>query len=233
VSEAAPAPAVSIIVPVLDEAAGICAVLDALQPFRATGAEVIVVDGGSADDTVALAAPRCDRVIAAARGRATQMNAGAAVSRGALLLFLHADTLLPPEAPALLRELSARPPVWGRFDVTLGGTHPLLRLVATMMNWRSRLTAVATGDQAIFVSRELFAACGGFPSLPLMEDIALSKRLRRVRAPVCLAPRVESSGRRWERGGLWRTVGLMWGLRLGYFLGVDPIRLARWYRHAR
>lgn len=226
-------PAVSIIVPVLNEAAGIVAMLDALQGWRGHCAELIVVDGGSTDDTCALAAPRCDRLIDALRGRAAQMNAGAASSRGALLLFLHADTTLPPDAPRLLASLAARAPVWGRFDVSLSGAHPLLGLIASCMNWRSRLTAVATGDQAMFISRDLFAECGGFPVLPLMEDIALSKHLRRVQRPACLASRVVTSGRRWEEGGVLRTMGLMWALRLGYVLGVPPARLARWYRHTR
>ena len=232
-SEPGPLPAVSIIVPVLNEAAGIVATLDALQDWRGHGAELIVVDGGSADSTCALAAPRCDRLIHAPRGRAAQMNAGAAASSGALLLFLHADTQLPADASQLLATLATRAPVWGRFDVTLRGAHPLLAVVAFCMNGRSRLTGIATGDQAIFVSCDLFTACGGFPSLPLMEDIALSKCLRRTRRPVCLASRVVTSGRRWEQGGVLRTVALMWALRLGYVVGVDPARLARWYRHAR
>lgn len=223
----------SIVMPVLDEAAGIVEHLAPLQPWRAAGVEVVVVDGGSADRTVELATPLCDRVVISTRGRALQMNAGAAVARGRLIVFLHADTKLPDGARERLLALARGGPTWGRFDVRLAGRHPLLRVVATAMNWRSRLTAVATGDQAMFVSRELFAQVGGFPAIPLMEDVALSKRLRRERAPVCLRERAVTSGRRWEQGGALRTVWLMWSLRLAYFLGVEPARLARWYRQAR
>jgi len=233
VTDAVTPPRVSIIVPVLNEAAGIATALAPLQPWRRTGAEVLVVDGGSDDDTPRLAAAWCDRVIEAPRGRARQMNAGAAAARGALLLFLHADTRLPADAPAVLSALPTHGPLWGRFDVRIDGRDPLLPIVACLMNWRSRLTRVATGDQAMFVTRELFARSGGFPDIELMEDVALSKRLRRVSAPVNLRQRVTTSGRRWVQGGTLRTVLLMWGLRLGYVLGVTPATLARWYRHAR
>jgi rSAM/selenodomain-associated transferase 2 len=229
----AEAAVLSIVMPVLDEAAGIVEHLAPLQPWRAAGVEVVVVDGGSVDRTVELATPLCDRVVPATRGRALQMNAGAAVARGRLMVFLHADTTLPDGARERLLALARGGPTWGRFDVRLAGRHPLLRVVAAAMNWRSRLTAVATGDQAMFVSRELFAKVGGFPAIPLMEDVALSKRLRRECAPVCLRERAVTSGRRWEQGGALRTVCLMWSLRLAYFLGVAPARLARWYRQAR
>ena len=227
------APAVSIVVPVLDEEGGIERSLAPLQDWRRAGAELVVVDGGSRDRTRELAAPLCDRLIAAPRGRAAQMNAGATASRGRLLLFLHADTHLPPGARALLEECARGPETWGRFDVRLDGRHRFLPVIAALMNWRSRVTAVATGDQAIFVTRALFERCGGFPPQPLMEDIALSKRLRRVRPPRCLRARVTTSGRRWEQGGVLRTVLLMWGLRLAYFVGVDAGRLARWCRQVR
>lgn len=225
--------ALSIVMPVLDEEAGIRHALEPLQSWRAAGSEVVVVDGGSTDRTRECSVPLCDRLIVAPRGRALQMNAGADTARGRLLVFLHADTVLPEASRERLVELSRQAGIWGRFDVRLEGRHPLLRVVAAAMNLRSRMTGIATGDQAMFVSRELFERVGGFPPLPLMEDIALSTRLRREVPPVCLRERAVSSGRRWEQGGAVRTILLMWSLRLGYFLGADPARLARWYRHAR
>jgi len=219
----------SIIVPVLNEADTIAAQLDALAPLRARGAEVIVVDGGSRDGTPALAAKRADRVLAAPRGRATQMNAGAGAAEGDVLLFLHADTSLPPEADHLIDNALAGRAVWGRFDVRIEGTHPLLRLVAGLMNRRSRLTGIATGDQAIFVTREAFATVGGYPDIPLMEDIVLSRRLKRLSRPACLAARVTTSGRRWQQYGVLRTILTMWRLRLLFLLGADPQNLASAY----
>lgn len=224
---------ISIIMPVLDEAPGIVATLAALAPLRAGGGEVIVVDGGSTDATAALALPWVDRVMAAGGGRAGQMNAGAAVARGDVLLFLHADTRLPGDAVSLVADALAGDRQWGRFDVHIAGRSRWLPLVAAMMNLRSRLTGIATGDQAIFVTRAAFAAVGGFPDLPLMEDIALSRRLLARGRPACLAARVTTSGRRWERNGVWRTILLMWWLRLRYFLGADPRRLARDYHPVR
>lgn len=226
-------PLVSIVMPVLDEAAGIGAALVRLQPLRRRGCEVIVVDGGSRDRTVALATPACDRVAVSLPGRATQMNAGARVARGDVLLFLHADTQLPDDADRLVLEAVADARhSWGRFDVRIAGRPAMLRVIAAMMNLRSRLTAVATGDQAIFCRRTAFDAVGGFPMLPLMEDVAISKQLRRLGPPACLRARVTTSGRRWEKHGVARTVLLMWRLRLAYFIGVDPARLARSYpRH--
>jgi rSAM/selenodomain-associated transferase 2 len=220
----------SVIVPVLNEANGIAAALAALAPLRERGAEMIVADGGSQDDTVALATPLADRVIAAPRGRAAQMNAGAAVATGDVLLFLHGDTQLPPDADRLITQgLEQSNRVWGRFDVRIDGTRFLLPVIAAMMNARSKLTGIATGDQAMFVSREAFQSVGGFPDLPLMEDIALSKRLKRLGPPLCLRERVATSGRRWERHGVTRTIMLMWRLRLAYWLGADPAELARQY----
>ena len=222
-------PVISIVMPVLDEADGIVAALAALQPLRAAGAEVLVVDGGSTDATVALATPLADRVIAAPRGRASQMNAGAAVARGEVLLFLHADTILPEGAVHLIAAAVSASRVWGRFDVAINGRSPWLPLVATLMSRRSRLTGIATGDQAMFVTRSAFTTVGGFPDLPLMEDIELSKRLLQHSRPACIAARVTTSGRRWERHGIWRTILTMWRFRLRYFLGADPAQLAREY----
>ena len=228
----APAPLrISIIVPALNEAQGIAETLRALQPLRARGHQVIVVDGGSADATVEMARPLADVVLSSERGRAAQQNAGAAAADGDVLLFLHADTLLPPGADELVTGgLAASGRGWGRFDVRLSGRHPLLRVVERMMGWRSRATGIATGDQAIFVRRDWFRRAAGFPEIPLMEDVALSKTLRRMGPPLCLRERVLTSSRRWERRGVARTVLLMWRLRLEYALGADPARLADKYR---
>lgn len=222
--------ALSVVVPVLNEAAGIAAALRRLAPLRALGAEVIVVDGGSGDATRELARPHADQLLTAPRGRAAQMNAGAALAQGDVLLFLHADTLLPADVHQRVTEaLRDAAHVWGRFDVRIESRHRLLRVVATMMNLRSRITGVATGDQAIFVARHAFAQVAGFPPIALMEDIALSKRLRRLSSPACIDAPVVTSGRRWEARGVWRTIALMWGLRLAYVCGVAPATLARWY----
>jgi len=223
---------ISIIVPVLDEAGGLAAALGALQPARERGHEVIVVDGGSKDATVAIAQPLADRVVTAPKGRAAQMNAGANEARSDALLFLHADTRLPEEADALVAGALGQH-VWGRFDVRIDSGHPALAVVGFMMNLRSRWTGIATGDQAIFVRRTTFAEVGGFPALALMEDIALSSRLRKIGPPACLRERALTSGRRWEREGIIATVMLMWRLRLLYFLGADPQRLARYYEGGR
>jgi rSAM/selenodomain-associated transferase 2 len=222
----------SIIMPVLDEAAEIEAALRALAQFRARGAEVIVVDGSSGDNTAALARPFATQVVTAPRGRAEQMNAGAAVAKGDVLLFLHADTRLPADADRLILNGLARSGcAWGRFDIRFddGG---LLRLVALTMNWRSRLSGICTGDQAMFITRAAFSSVGGFPAIALMEDVALTGRLKRVSRPLCLHARVTTSGRRWRRHGILRTVLLMWRLRLAYFFGTDPARLARQYGYA-
>jgi len=221
---------VSIVVPALDEAEGIERTLRPLQALRARGVEVIVVDGGSRDATRALASPLADRVLEAPRGRAAQMNAGAAAGRGEVLLFLHADTLLPEGAlDAIESALADARHAWGRFDVRIEGASPMLALVAAAMNLRSRATGIATGDQAIFARRAAFEAAGGFPAIPLMEDLALSTALKRISRPACLRERVATSGRRWERHGVLRTVVFMWRLRLAYALGADPGRLARRY----
>jgi rSAM/selenodomain-associated transferase 2 len=225
---------ISIIIPVLNEAEGITQTLSALQPFRAKGHEVIVVDGGSDDATAPLSRPLSDRVIRSSRGRSRQMNAGAGVARGDVFLFLHADTQLPDGADALITERLERDRKdWGHFDVTLSGNHPLLPLIGCLMNWRTRLTGIATGDQATFVRRDLFEKAGGFPEIELMEDIALSKILKRHSSPLSLKDSVKTSSRRWEKNGILRTVFLMWCLRLFYFCGLSPERLARIYEGQR
>lgn len=221
---------ISIVLPVLDEAAGVVAALQALAPLRAQGHEVIVVDGGSRDGTPALAAPWADRVVSSERGRARQMNAGAALAGGDVLLFLHADTLLPAgAAPSLCAAVQAGAP-WGRFDVRIAGTSAWFPVIAALMNWRSRLSGIATGDQGIFVQTALFRRLGGYAEQPLMEDVELSRRLRGVAPPACLKERVLTSGRRWEARGVWRTIWLMWRLRWAYWRGAAPEALARDYR---
>ena len=219
------APRLSIVVPALNEAARITVALAALAPLRDRGHEVIVVDGGSTDATAALAQGACDLVVAAPRGRAVQMNAGARAARGAALLFRHADTRLPAGADELVLD-GLKERCWGRFDVVIEGRHPMLPVIAAMMNLRSRLTGIATGDQAIFVRAEAF---GGFPEIALMEDIAFSRAMKRRSRPACLRERAVTSGRRWEEKGVWRTVVLMWRLRWRYWRGDSPEDLARSY----
>ena len=216
--------------PVLDEAEGLGAALARLAPLRERGHEVIVADGGSGDGSAAIAQPLVDRVVRAPRGRASQMNAGAAAASGDALLFLHADTALPPDAEDRVAQGLARRD-WGRFDVDIEGRGALLPVVSYFMNLRSRLTGIATGDQAIFVRR---AAFEGFPEIALMEDVAFSAAMKRRRGrPACLRARVRTSGRRWDRNGALRTVLLMWRLRLAYFLGAAPEELARRYARGR
>lgn len=221
-------PHLRIVMPVLDEAATLPARLAPLQALRARGCEIVVVDGGSSDATRAVAAPLADEVRQAPRGRASQMNAGARGCRAGALLFLHADTGLPPDADVLVAQ-ALQQRAWGRFDVRIEGSHPMLAVIGTLMNWRSRLTGMATGDQALFVRRRVFERLGGFAPLPLMEDLELSHRLKAISAPACLRARVTTSGRRWEQHGLWRTVMLMWRLRAAWALGADPHALALRY----
>lgn len=220
----------SIVLPVLNEATGIEATLAALQTMRDRGAEVVVVDGGSSDDTLNLSRPLADQVLRSNAGRAQQMNAGARAAKGHVLTFLHADTVLPAQGDTLVLDAVEHGARWGRFDVSISGEHWMLPVVAFMMNWRSRLTGIATGDQAIFVERSVFNQLGGFPEQPLMEDIALSAKLRKISRPACLRPRAVTSGRRWETRGVWRTILLMWHLRWRYWRGEQAHTLARRYR---
>lgn len=221
---------VSIIIPVLNEASRIGGTLAALMPLRLRGGhEVIVVDGGSDDGTAELAKNGSDRVIHSEPGRASQMNAGAAEASGHILVFLHADTRLPQDALDQLTAFSRSHWDWGRFDVRLSGNRPLFRLIGFMINLRSRLTGICTGDQAQFVRRALFEKLGGFPKIPLMEDVALSKRLKRHSRPCCIRSPVTTDSRRWEKHGPWRTIWLMWRLRWDYWRGVTPDVLVRRY----
>ena len=221
---------VSIIIPVLNEAEHIVDTLTSLSVFRNQGHEVIVVDGGSTDLTVAQAEPLADKVLHGDRGRALQMNTGIEAATGDVLLFLHADTKLPDDALTAVSQTIADGYFWGRFDVRLSGRQFMLRIIERMMNIRSCVTGIATGDQAIFISRECLDIVGRYSALPLMEDIDYSKRLREVGWPACLKKAVVTSSRRWEDRGVWKTVLLMWRLRLLYFLGVPAEKLAEQYQ---
>jgi len=226
-------PELSIIIPVLNEADQIKPSLLKLQDIRNRGVEIIVVDGGSTDASVQLAKPLADRVLEAGENvsthRARQMNAGAQHATGRILLFLHIDTLLPDQAYQLILGAMELPHVWGRFDVKLSGDHFLFRLIELMMNLRSGLTGIATGDQGIFVTRNAFDQVNGFPDYPLMEDVEISKRLRKLAFPICLKARATTSSRRWESNGIVRTIVQMWWLRFLYFLGTHPRVLVKQY----
>jgi rSAM/selenodomain-associated transferase 2 len=216
---------ISIIIPALNEADGIA---DLLRKLRADApdCELILADGGSADGTRDIAAPLCDALVESAPGRATQMNAGAAIARGAILLFLHADTRLPGGFSETVTAAMAAGSCWGRFDVRIEGRSRWLPVIARMMNLRSRLSGIATGDQAMFTTRAAFDAVAGFPDQRLMEDIEMSRRLKRLGKPACLEASVITSGRRWDEKGALRTMLLMWRLRLAYWAGADPEALA-------
>jgi rSAM/selenodomain-associated transferase 2 len=221
---------ISIIVPVLNEIEQLPELLAHLMQCQRHGCEVLLVDGGSTDGTADTAETIGYRVIRSAPGRARQMNAGADLAQGDILIFLHADTKLPPHAKTRVREALATGHVWGRFDVRIAGKSWLLPLIAFCMNWRSRLSGIATGDQALFVCRRTFQAMGGFPEQPLMEDIEFSTRMRRFSPPACLRDRVTTSGRRWDERGTWQTICLMWRLRFAYWRGASAFRLAEYYR---
>jgi rSAM/selenodomain-associated transferase 2 len=220
---------ISVIIPTLNEAGCIHDTLADIATLREAGHEIIVVDGGSSDATVAVAALHADSVINAPRCRATQMNAGADAATGDVLWFLHADTRVPFDAAPAILSTMENGHAWGRFDVRLSGRSGMLRVVERLMNLRSCVTGIATGDQGIFVSHELFREMHRYPEIPLMEDIALSKSLRSREKPCCVRPCLVTSSRRWEKNGVWRTILQMWWLRLCFALGGDPAKLARRY----
>ncbi|WP_262965016.1 TIGR04283 family arsenosugar biosynthesis glycosyltransferase [Methylobacter psychrophilus] len=221
----------SIIIPTLNEEKSIQSCLLALQPLR-NDCEIIIADGDSIDNTQSLALPLADKVITSVKGRAKQMNNGASYATGDILIFLHADTCLPENALQLIQQKINTTSQWGRFDIQLSGNSYMLKVIAQMMSWRSRLTGIATGDQVIFVTHLAFQAVGQYPEISLMEDIALCKALKKISRPVCLKNKVISSGRRWEHNGIYRIILLMWSLRLRYFFGTDPKKLAFLYANS-
>ena len=221
----------SIIIPVLNEQQGIKNCLLALQRYR-DQAEIILVDGGSHDQTISIATPLVDKILQSEKGRARQMNVGANAAEGDILIFLHADTYLPDHALTLISSRIGAV-TWGRFDIRLTGTHWMLVVIAFMMNWRSRLTGIATGDQVIFVTKTSFNAVNGYPTIALMEDISLCQALKKLHPPLCLSAKVQSSARRWTSYGVFKIILLMWSCRLGYFLGENPEVLARLYQQGR
>ncbi|MDC9728240.1 MAG: TIGR04283 family arsenosugar biosynthesis glycosyltransferase [Methyloprofundus sp.] len=222
----------SIIIPTLNEESGISDFLKSLQSLRSQ-CEIIIADGGSTDKTKKLALPYVDVFLTAKKGRAIQMNDGAKQASSATLIFLHADTFLPKLALQSIEEGMNKGYQWGRFNMQLIGQHSFLKVISFMMNWRSKISGIATGDQAIFIQKSLFDELGGYPEIALMEDIALSKQLKKHSAPYCIKQAVKSSARRWESFGLARMVLLMWYLRLRYFLGTSPDRLVELYRRGR
>ena len=219
----------TIIIPTLNEEAEIQACLMQLQGLRAQGFEVIVADGRSLDNTPQLVEGLCDQFISAQRGRAAQMNAAVLRAKGEIIFFLHVDTRLPEKFSELIHSIKADTFCWGRFDVQLSGQHWSFRVIESMMNLRSRLTGIATGDQVIFMSKKLYREVGGFPEIELMEDIAMSRTLKNICLPLCLRQKVLTSSRRWERHGIISTIIKMWWLRFSFFIGIDPTTLSRKY----
>ncbi len=226
-------PGCSIIIPLLNEAQLVRQQLTRLQPLRTEQQEIILVDGGSTDQTVDLASPLADQVIKSKRGRAAQMNAGASAARHSMLVFLHLDTCLPQEFDQQIQALQRSDRVWGFFPVQLDAAGPAFKLIAWCMNKRSRISRVCTGDQVLCVKRAAFEQLGGFADIALMEDVEISKRLRKLSAPYCFSVPVLASSRKWRQEGVWRTVILMWRLRLAYFLGADPWQLNKRYYNSR
>ena len=222
---------ISIVVPVLNEASSLEGFLRPLYESCAKDCEILVVDGGSEDNSVQIAEKYSHKVITSPAGRARQMNAGAEYATGSILLFLHADTVLPEDFQNLIiNEMQKKNKSWGRFDVSLSGKQFMFRVIENLMNFRSSVTGIATGDQAIFLRKSLFESVGGFSDMPLMEDIEFCEKLKQKESPLCLKQRVLTSSRRWEEYGIWRTIILMWQLRLAYFLGKDPVLLKRKYQ---
>lgn len=218
---------VSIIVPLLNEKVVVPSLLQQLATLDAE--QIIIVDGGSTDNTRELVGAAGYQVFQSAAGRARQMNAGAQQATQSMLLFLHADTILPNNYKSEL----AKAKVWGRFDVQFSSSLKVMKMVAFFINLRSRISGVATGDQAIFIDRDAFNAIGGFPDFPIMEDVALCKRLRHMHRPFSSRARVTTSARRWEQHGVASTIVKMWLYRLAYFFGVSPLTLKRGYRDVR
>ena len=222
----------SIIIPTLNEAETLYDFLMALQALR-DQCEIIIADADSQGDTRIISRPLVDQFISAPKGRAKQMNAGAEIASSDIFIFLHADTYLPEQALSLIQNAIDSNAQWGRFNIQLIGQHKMLKVVAQMMSWRSRLSGIATGDQVIFMTRQAFQAVDGYPDIPLMEDIEISKRLNLITRSCCIHAKVKSSARRWESFGVWKTIALMWNIRLRYFLGQSPHHLAELYRQGK
>ncbi len=221
---------ISVIIPTLNEEDCLEQTLSPLQQLRSDGHEIILCDGGSRDRTIAIAQPLVDQVVVSPSGRAIQMNRGADRATGDILWFLHTDTIVPTAVDTTIIDcFTHRGKVWGRFDIRLSGSHPMFRLIELMMNLRSCITGIATGDQGIFMLRYAFDQIGGFAEIPLMEDIAMSTKLKRIKPPVCIKQRIISSSRRWEQNGIINTILLMWWLRLVYYFGATPKHLANRY----
>ena len=218
----------SFIIPVLNEAEQLESLVTQVKTLLLENVEVIVVDGVSHDGTLEAIKEIGCQVISSPAGRAKQMNAGAKIAKGDVLVFLHADTCLPNSVIKNITTVIHMHP-WGRFNVSLSGKSYIFRIIEALMNIRSCISGIATGDQCIFVTKILFEKIGGYSDIPLMEDIAISKRLKRTSMPACIKERVTTSSRRWESKGILRTIVLMWFLRLAYFVGVSPHRLQQLY----
>jgi rSAM/selenodomain-associated transferase 2 len=219
----------TIVIPTLNEGVEIRDCLMQLQGLRTRGFEVVVVDGGSVDRTTQLVEGLCDQFISARRGRAVQMNVGARRARGEMVFFLHVDTRLPENLSEIITSIETDTFYWGRFDVRLSGRRWLFRVIEAMVNIRSRLTGIATGDQVIFMTRKIYLAVDGFPEIALMEDVAMSRRLKNISPPLCLRQKVTTSSRRWEKNGTMVIIIKMWCLRFAYFIGVNPEKIAARY----
>ncbi len=221
---------ISVIIPTFNESKNITATLKQLQALRKNGHKVLLADGGSTDNTIALAAPFVDEIIISEKGRATQMNSAAVKTQSDVLWFLHADTLVPENSDTIIcRHLENTRKVWGRFNIQLSGQNFLFRVIENMINLRSKLTGIATGDQGIFIQQDIFKKLNGFSEIPLMEDIEITKRLKKISSPVCITHKLTTSSRRWGKHGILKTVFLMWQLRLAYYIGASANKLARKY----
>lgn len=220
----------SIIIPTYNESQSIENTLISLMHLIEAGHEVIIVDGGSEDDTVSICKKYTGNVLLASKGRANQMNCGAQKASKDILVFLHADTILPDNAAyQIINALSLSNSKWGHFKVKLNGENRLLRIIEFLMNTRSCFTGIVTGDQTMFIRRTLFEIIHGYKNIPLMEDVEISKSLKKYSMPICMKSSVISSSRRWETKGYLRTIFLMWKLRLLYFLGVSAKKLVKLY----
>lgn len=219
----------SIIIPTLNEADQIEQHLSTLQVLREQGHELIVVDGGSIDDTVSLVSPLCNQVCQSQKSRSIQMNCGAKAATGECFVFLHADTVLPGNILEYFSTINNIEGKWGRFDISLSGRNWIFRIIESCMNRRSSFTGIVTGDQVMFIGKELFNRVGGYPEIALMEDIAISNLLIKISAPIRIREKVVSSSRRWEKNGIVKTIIKMWILRLLYFFQYDTNKLAKLY----